>query len=316
MDVTSLILMGAFLADWFLGDPVYRYHPIRLMGRAITWGENRIRGVLSHTFLEGAVLALLFPVIVFGISALIVTLSYRIHFGLGFLVSLYGIYTALSVKDLRDEGLRVYRACCEEDLGLARREVSRIVGRDTADMQLPDVQRAAVETIAESTVDGVIAPLFYAVLGGAPLALTYKAVNTLDSIIGNRNEKYHEFGRFAAKQDEVWNWVPSRFSYVLIALAALLSGCRGACALKVGWSHVCKIRSTSSNVSESAYAGALGLQLGGPSRYGGQIRHKPLLGIADRDVACADILRSLRLMRSTAWVSLILFLFLRYTMSL
>lgn len=309
-------LVLAFLLDLLLGDPVYALHPVRLMGRGIASSENFLRSRIQSERTAGAVLAVFFPLFVFLASWLLIAFLYRLHFALGWTASLYGIYSALSVRDLRDEGLRIYKDLLKRDLERARRALARIVGRDTQALTEEEIIRAGVETIAESTVDGIIAPLFYAAVGGAPLALTYKAINTLDSMIGHKNVRYLEFGMAAAKQDDAWNWIPARISYYVIAVAALIFNRRIKEASFVGWEDGMIAGYGNSAIPEAAFAGALGLRLGGPSSYEGRLEEKPLLGFPVKNFDCEDLIKSMRLMLISAWISLLFAVAVRYAMTL
>lgn len=309
MDGDTLVL--AFLLDFWLGDPVYAWHPVRLMGKAIESGETFWRRVIRHEKLAGAILAFALPVFVFlGVSWAVEWFS-KIHFLAGFSVQVFGIYSAISVKDLHGEGLRVYQSLKKGELGQARKDLSRIVGRDTDSLSEKDVVRGSVETIAESTMDGIVAPLFYAALGGAPLALAYKAVNTLDSMIGHRSNRYLNFGFAAAKQDEMWNWIPARISYVASALAAIVTNSRKWNAWAVGWRYGAQAPYGNSAVPEATFAGALGLELGGRSTYQGRIVDHPLLGIACKSFDVEDIQKALKLMGIASWITLVLSVLIR-----
>lgn len=304
----------AFLLDLWLGDPIYPYHPARLMGHAVARGENFLRSALRNEKAAGAVLALSLPVFVFLFSLAVIQGLSRIHPLLGFAARVFGIYSAISVRDLHQEGVRVLKELKRKNLEAAQRNVGRIVGRDTQNLDEKEVTRAAVEAISESTVDGIIAPLFFAALGGAPLALAYKAVNTLDSMIGHQNERYEIFGFFAAKQDELWNWLPARISYYLIALASFFVNGRMREALFTGWQDGMTAPYGNSAIPEATFAGALGVRLGGPSAYQGRLMEKPFLGFPQKDFDRGDLRKSLDLMRVTSWVSLIGALLLRATL--
>jgi len=202
-------LLTAFFLDLWMGDPVYRYHPVRIMGAAISRGEAYLRARIKSAKLGGALLAFGLPLVVYVLAWLAIAGLFRVHFFLGWIAVVLGIYTSLSIKDLYGEAMGVYQLLKKDRLCEARQRLSRIVGRDTELLDSKDVIRGTVETVAESTLDGVVSPLFYAAIGGAPLALAYKAVNTLDSMIGHRNERYRDFGYWAAKQDEWMNGIPA-----------------------------------------------------------------------------------------------------------
>ena len=298
------MLTFAFLLDLFFGDPVYAWHPVRLMGRAIESGEIFWRKVVRHEKIAGAILALALPVLVFGGMSWAVRGLEKIYFWAGFAAQVLGIYTAVSVRDLHTEGMRVYQSLKKQDLEGARKDVGRIVGRDTNTLSEEAIVCASVETIAESTMDGIVAPLFYAALGGAPLALAYKAVNTLDSMIGHRSNRYIHFGFAAAKQDELWNWIPARISYVVSAVAAIFAGGRKRAAWAVGWRYGAAAPYGNSAVPEATFAGALGLELGGRSTYQGRVVDHPVLGVPRKKADKEDIRESLKLMWVASWITL------------
>jgi adenosylcobinamide-phosphate synthase len=297
-------LIAAFLLDLKFGDPVYPYHPARLMGHAVENGEAFLRSRIADEKKAGAVLAFGLPAVVLILSMAVIAVLGRIHPFLGFAAAVFGIYSSLSVRDLNQEGRRVLQDLRFKDLPAARKNVARIVGRDTENLDAKEITRAAVEAVSESTVDGIITPLFFAALGGAPLALAYKAVNTLDSMIGHKNEKYLHFGYFAAKQDEAWNWLSARLSYFCIALASLIVNGRAKEALFAGWQDGMAAPYGNSAIPEASFAGALGVKLGGPSTYQGKLVEKPFLGFEKKELEAGDLEKSLDLMMVTSWISL------------
>lgn len=303
--MSSGLLVLAFLADLLVGDPEYRFHPVRLMGRAIEWGETFLRKSVHHEKIAGGILAIALPVLVYVLVWWVIFLAGKLHFLFAGALIVFGVYSAISVRDLRKEGLRVYKDLEQNNLQKARCDVARIVGRDTHDLSEKEIVRASVETIAESTMDGIVAPLFYAVLGGAPLALAYKAVNTLDSMIGYRSARYLDFGFIAAKQDEFLNWIPARLSYGVIALASFLVTGRVKEALSVGWRYGVAASYGNSAIPEATFAGTLGMRLGGRSSYEGRMVDAPFLGHAQKDMSVEDIRESVRLMLVASWLSLL-----------
>lgn len=299
-------LLAAFLLDLKLGDPFYRFHPVRVMGRIIEKGESFLRALITSEKTAGAVLAFFLPVAAAGLVWGILQLLYRVYPALAWAANVYGIYSSVSVHDLRKEALIVHQNLEAGDLPEARKSLARIVGRDTAGLDEKETVRAAVETVAESTLDGVVAPLFYAALGGAPLALAYKAVNTLDSMIGHMNERYRDFGYFAAKQDEFWNLLPALLSHYVSSAAAVFTTGRGKQAFAAGWRDGVTARNGNGAMPEAAFAGALGLRLGGVNYYEGREVRRPFLGAeeAEKDFDREDIPKSCRLMLAASWVSL------------
>ena len=307
-----LALLFAFLADILIGDPVYPYHPVRLMGKAIEWTESFLRRTIQNEKLAGTLLALSFPLTVWVLVGGIIFVLMKIHFVLGWLANCLGIYSSISIHDLRQEGMRIYRDLKEGDLLKARSNVARIVGRDTTNLSEDEVIRATIESIAENSVDGIIAPMFFAALGGAPLALAYKAVNTLDSMIGYKNEQYLRFGAFAAEQDNIVNWIPARLGYFLIGLASFFVTPRGKEAFEVGLSYAMNQSYSNSPIPEATFAGALGVRLGGQNLYQGKIVQTPYLGLSIKPFHRETVLECLRLMIATAWMTLFLCLMIHY----
>lgn len=304
-------LVLAFILDLAIGDPVYRWHPVRLMGRAIEKGEAFLRGHMASEKTGGALLALTLPLTVFILAGAAVFFLGRIHWALGWTANMLGIYAALSVRDLQNEGLRICASLGRKDISGARSDLARIVGRDTQHLDEREILRASVETVAESLVDGIIAPLLYAALGGAPLALAYKAVNTLDSMIGHKNERYRNFGRVAAKQDELWNWIPARLSCPMIGLAAYFVTGRIRQAFASGWRYGVLPHYGNSAIPEAAAAGALGLRLGGVNTYEGRSAEKPFLGVSEKDFERDDLRKMLKLMILASCFSLLGVVFIK-----
>ena len=231
----ELVVAGAlsFCLDLLLGDPGWIPHPVVWMGRAISGLEERLRRIFPKTtrgeWAAGALLAILLPAGTLALTFSVLWLAGQIHPGLRFFLEVFWGWQALAVRGLGKESSRVYRALREGTLEQAQQAVARIVGRDTQRLDRAGVTRAAVETVAENFSDGVAAPLFYFFLGGAPLALCYKAINTMDSMVGYRNERYLYFGRWAARLDDGANWLPARLSALLLVAAAWLLGEDGRC---------------------------------------------------------------------------------------
>ncbi len=295
----SVVVLG-FLLDFVLGDPVWMPHPVRWMGWLIAKMEPVIRRVLPKSekgcFWGGALLAVLTCAVFTAGAGTLIWAAGKVHRMLGFFVEVWICYQMLAAKSLKTESMKVYEQLKKGDLQAARKALSMIVGRDTEHLSPEQVVKAAVETVAENTSDGVIAPLFYLLLGGAPLGVLYKAVNTLDSMIGYKNERYLFFGRFAARLDDLLNWIPARLTAIFMAASALFCGLDGAGAWRIWKRDRRKHPSPNSAQAESACAGALGIQLGGASRYQGVLVEKPALGDATRPAATGDIPAACKLM--------------------
>ena len=301
-------VLGGFVLDTLFGDPPWLPHPVVLMGKAISALEKRLRARLPQTpqgeLLGGAVVAFTLPVGTFLLTSLVCLGAAKLSPWLGLAVQMFWCGQALAAKGLVQESTNVYRALIKPDLPAARKAVSRIVGRDTQNLTLEGVTKAAVETVAENASDGVIAPLLYMLLGGAPLALTYKAINTMDSMLGYKNEKYLYFGRAAAKLDDAANYLPSRLAGLLWCAAAALTGNSPKGAWRI-WRRDRRCHaSPNSAQTESACAGALGVQLAGPAYYFGEYYAKPTIGDPLRPIEPEDIRRANRMMYAESVLAL------------
>ncbi len=301
-------VLGGFVLDTLFGDPSWLPHPVVLMGKAISALEKRLRARLPQTpqgeLLGGAVVAFTLPVGTFLLTSLICLGAAKLSPWLGLAVQMFWCGQALAAKGLAQESTNVYRALIKPDLPAARKAVSRIVGRDTQNLTLEGVTKAAVETVAENASDGVIAPLLYMLLGGAPLALTYKAINTMDSMLGYKNEKYLYFGRAAAKLDDAANYLPSRLAGLLWCAAAALTGNSPKGAWRIWRRDRRNHASPNSAQTESACAGALGVQLAGPAYYFGEYYAKPTIGDPLRPIEPEDIRRANRMMYAESVLAL------------
>lgn len=305
LDLHLPTLALAYGADLLLGDPWWFPHPVRGMGWAIAWGERILRGVMSWERLAGAFL-------VIGIvGASSVGTWWLIHTAtassrwLGLAVAVVLMFSCLSTRDLAVESYQVLRALETNDLPLARQRVARIVGRDTDRLDRAEVVRATLETIAESTLDGILSPLFYFVLGGVPLAVAYKAINTLDSMVGHRSARYIRFGWAAAKVDTWANWLPARWSTVVFAAAAWFCGKRARQSWLCAWRDGYGGPVPNAGIPEAALAGALGVRLGGVNWYQGQAVQMPWMGDAERPLEPQRIVEAVRLMYAasvTGWL--------------
>jgi len=308
MEIIAAAVCG-FVLDLVLGDPAWLPHPVVGMGRCVTFLERVLRRAFPGTsrgeLAAGAVLAVL-PLGTLGLSALALWACGLVHPALKFGLSVLWCGQCLAVRGLRDESTNVYRKLTSSTLEEARRAVSRIVGRDTERLSAEGVAKAAVETVAENFSDGVAAPLCYMLLGGAPLALCYKAVNTMDSMVGYRNERYLYFGRAAARLDDAANYFPARLSALLLILAAFLRGRDWRNALKIWRRDRRNHASPNSAQTESAMAGALGVELAGPASYFGKIYDKPTIGDPLRPVGPEDILRANGMMVTASVLALLL----------
>ena len=314
--LTALAVLGGFGLDLLLADPAWMPHPVVGMGRAIAALEKRLRRLFPATpageRAAGRVLAAALPLGTFALAAGALALAYRLHPAAGFALETLWCWQALALRGLAEESGKVYAQLAKGDLPAARRAVSRIVGRDTGSLTAAGVTKAAVETVAENFSDGVAAPLFYLLIGGAPLGLAYKAVNTMDSMVGYKNKTYLHFGRAAARLDDAANFLPSRLAALLWIGAAGLAGFDGRGAWRIWRRDRLRHASPNSAQTESACAGALGVQLAGPAWYFGEYYDKPTIGDDTRPVEPADILRADRMLYLAGFLALGLGLGLRF----
>lgn len=297
--MTAFELLAACLLDAALGDPRRLPHPVRVMGYAIVRYERMARSMVRRPVMlkfAGVVLAVGLPGLVYGVIWTILEITARIHATAHTLAVVGLSFTALAGRDLVDHALAVRQALKAGSLNDARKAVSNIVGRDTDRLPAPEVIRATVETIAESTADGVVSPLFYLMLGGPALALAFKAVSTLDSMIGHLDSRYRDIGWASARLDDAANWLPARVTGLLIVLAAAFTTQRMQAAWHILKRDAAKHPSPNSGRPEAAMAGALGVQLGGTNWYGARPTERPLLGDKENELAPHHIEAALRTM--------------------
>lgn len=312
---TLLAIFGGFVLDLLLGDPHWLYHPVRLIGKLIFVLERPLRRIFPKTaageHAAGCVLAFFVCLSTVLVPKAAIHISEKYSVFLRFAVETVLVYWLFAVRSLRDESMKVYRALKRKDLAGARRAVSMIVGRDTKRLTEDGVTKAAVETVAENASDGVVAPMLFLVIGGPVLGWFYKAVNTMDSMVGYRNERYLYFGRFAAKLDDAVNFIPSRLCALLMIASCPLTGLDARGALKIFRRDRLLHASPNSGQTESVMAGALGVQLAGDAWYFGRKVAKPVIGDALRPIEAEDIRRANRLMIVSSMLGLILLLLLR-----
>ena len=305
--ISPALLALAYALDWLIGDPVWFPHPVRWMGQMISVGERLLRTIArkpATELLAGLVLTLL-VVTTFGIGSWILLLWLR---GwkptLAFVVSGYLAASTLATRSLLDEACAVRRFLVNGDLVSARQQVSHIVGRDTLELDEAGVIRASIETLAESASDGIVAPMFYLMIGGVPAALAYKGVNTLDSMIGHRGKPYEFFGKCAARLDDVASFVPARLTALLFVPVAWTLHLDWHGAWRISRRDGAKHKSPNAGHPEAAMAGALGIRLGGTNFYDGERHDGQHLGDAQTPLDHQALRNALRL---TACVSLVMF---------
>ena len=289
-------LLSAFVLDLILGDPLWLFHPVRWMGTAISRMEPVLKRQKIPPIISGTLFCGFLVLSVWVLSWLLVHLAGLLHPICRSILEAISIYYCISPSSLRKAAMEVEAALKSSGLQKARKKVSCVVGRETVNLSEQEVVRAAVETVAENLVDGIISPLFYAAIGGAPLAMAYRMVNTLDSMVGYRNDAYLHFGKASARLDDIANYIPARLSVPVIAFAAQLLSRSGKRAFQTAVHEGAHHASPNSGYSEAAFAGALSVKLNGPSVYHGRLVNKPYIGIAFGDVTRTDIRKACDLM--------------------
>lgn len=309
-----IAFIAGFVLDLLIGDPHFIPHPVRLIGSLISFLDKRLNSEAGYNSSEneanltkykrGVLLAFTVIFATFAVSVIILVAAYSINLYAGVIAEAVMTWQILATKCLRVESMRVYDALSIDGVDAGRRAVSMIVGRDTSVLDEAGVTRAAVETIAENTSDGVIAPMLYTAIGGPVLGFVYKAVNTMDSMLGYKNDKYMYFGRFAARLDDVVNFIPARISAYLMITAAFIGGRQfdGRNAYRIFKRDRFNHASPNSAQTESVCAGALRVQLAGDAVYFGKLVKKKYIGDGLREIEYEDIKRANRLMYITAFL--------------
>jgi adenosylcobinamide-phosphate synthase len=300
-----LIALLAIAVDWLVGDPARLPHPVVGIGRLISTLEKRLLRPEAAWKVRGKGIVLTLTVTLSAMAAAwgVVALAHRIHPWLGFAANVWLVSTTLAVKGLKQAAMRVYEPLIRGDMAEARVKVGWIVGRDTDELDEKEVSRAAVETVAENTVDAFVSPLLFALLGAAPMAMLYRAANTLDSMVGYRNDKYRYFGWASARLDDALNWIPARLTgWLLVAAAACTKRASAADARRAVRRFARLHPSPNSGIPESAVAGALGIELGGTNRYCGVVSERARMGWPRRPLEPDDIVRSVRMLYGTSYI--------------
>ena len=295
----------AYILDLIFGDPQNIIHPVQIIGKIISLGEKILLKEKSgsrYKFFAGIILNIFVVSITYGLTCLIYKSS-KIS-GVFTLIEIYLMYTVFSVNSLAREGNRVYNILKEGNIEKARKDLSYLVSRDTETMDEKMIIRSTMETISENTVDGIVAPMFYMFLGGLPLAMTYKAINTFDSMVGYKNEKYMDFGKFSAKLDDVANFIPARITGILIVIGSIILGYDYKNSLKIFIRDRKNHSSPNSGHAEAGVAGALGVQFGGRVSYFGKEVDKPVIGDKIKDFELEDIKKNIKIMYVASFLSL------------
>lgn len=309
MKILCVCLIGMIL-DWIFGDPVWLYHPVRIIGKWIALLEKILRKIAGdhnkRLLVAGGILWILVILASAAVPAGLLYLVKRISPCAAFMLECFWCYQLLAARSLGKESRKVYDRLEADDLPGARKAVSMIVGRDTENLTVSGVTKAGVETVAENTNDGVIAPLIYMLLGGPVLGFVYKAINTMDSMIGYKNDKYLYLGRVAARMDDVAGFIPARISALLMILSAWILGMDGRNALYIWQRDRSKHASPNAAQTEAVCAGALQVQLAGDAWYFGKKHEKETIGDPKREVEPKDILRAEKLMIGTEVLTFLL----------
>lgn len=307
LEFTAVSLIAAYILDLLIGDPDWLYHPVRFIGKSISVIEKFMRRVFPNTEKgekAGGFFTVLFILVECAfIPFVILYAAYRINTVLFIALQTFMCYEMLATKCLKDESMKVYEKLKEDDLPGARYAVSMIVGRDTENLSPEGVAKAAIETVAENSSDGIIAPMFYYAIGGPVLMWIYKGINTMDSMLGYKNEKYINFGRYAAKLDDIANYIPSRLSGLLMIAGSFIAGFDYRNARKIFVRDRFNHASPNSAQTESVMAGALNIELAGNAVYFGKVYEKPSIGDHNRVVEAEDIKRANRLLYAASALS-------------
>lgn len=304
-------IVAGFILDLIFGDPHWLPHPICLIGNLIGFLEKNLRRLLAPgktaLLLGGALMVVIVLTLSYAVPYAVLMLAEQVSPWLKFALETIMFYQIFATKCLRDESMKVYTALHNNDLADARVKLSWIVGRDTKELTAEEVTKGAVETVAENTADGIIAPMLYMFIGGAPLAFLYKGINTMDSMVGYKNDKFLYFGRCAAKLDDLANLIPARITGLVMILASYFLNLNAKGAWKIFWRDRYNHLSPNSAMTESVTAGALNIQLGGDHFYFGKLVHKDTIGDNIRQVVPEDIVAANNLLYMTAVISLLLF---------
>jgi adenosylcobinamide-phosphate synthase len=300
-------LPAAFLLDIFLGDPRRLPHPIRWMGKIIEHLEPYFRKLPMQPVGAGLFFALSLVAGTLAATVLILSVAQALYPILKTCIEIILIYYCLSARSLKDAAMEVSRCLQQKSIETARKKVALIVGRDVDKYEEAGIARAAVETVAENLMDGVISPLFFAAIGGAPLAMAYKMVNTLDSMVGYKNQKYIDFGKASARIDDMLNYIPARLSIPLIAIASQILTGKGMLAFKTAVAEGSNHSSPNAGLPEAAFAGALAVKLNGPNTYDGKRVDKPYIGIRFGETKTDHIKKACDIMMLSAflWIGVV-----------
>ncbi len=309
-----LVMVIAYLLDLVIGDPYSFPHPIRFIGNLIRFTEGKTR-IIFKSKKQLKIGGFLLWTITVGFTALVTNLILNllcINNIFYVIIASIILYTTLSTKCLADEAKKIYEVLKTGDIEKSRKQLSYIVGRDTTSLNENEIIRATVETVAENTVDGIISPMMYGFIGGPVLAMAYKAINTLDSMVGYKNEKYGDIGFASAKIDDIANFIPARITPFFMMIASFILGFNSKKSIKIAMRDRKNHKSPNCAYAEGAVAGALEVQLGGTNMYFGEKVYKPTIGDKDRELEAEDILRTNKIMYLTSFIALVIFSIITY----
>ncbi|HBE9553195.1 adenosylcobinamide-phosphate synthase CbiB [Clostridioides difficile] len=307
MSILSIYI--GYVTDLIVGDPYSFPHPVRFIGKLINFTQGIIRKVSKNDrqLKFGGFILWFITVGITYLTTYAIVKLFSFNILLSIVVNSFIIYTTLATKCLKDEALKIYNVLKTENIEKSRIQLSYIVGRDTTNLSEPEIIRATVETVAENTVDGIIAPMFYAFIGGAPLAMAYKAINTLDSTVGYKNKKYKDIGFASAKIDDIANYIPARISVILMTIGSFFLNYNYRNCFKISIRDRKNHKSPNCAFSEGAVSGALGIQLGGTNVYFGEKVYKPTIGDKLREIDKEDIIKTNKIMYASSFVSMLVF---------
>ncbi|NLD46742.1 MAG: cobalamin biosynthesis protein CobD [Clostridiaceae bacterium] len=310
MRIVFIVAVG-FALDMMLGDPRWLPHPICLIGKLIAWLEKKIRAAVKSDLCGGVLLAVIVLACCYCVPFFILFASGKVSSYFSLALETLFCYTIFAARSLKTESMKVYYPLVKGEKDEAKKFLSYIVGRDTGKLDESGIIKATVETVAENTTDGVVAPLLFMVIGGAPLAFLYKGINTMDSMIGYKNEKYIRFGKFAARLDDAANYIPARISAFFMIISSAIIGLDYKNAFKIYLRDRKNHKSPNSAQTESVCAGALNIQLAGNAYYFGEFVQKPTIGDGNRKIEPGDIILANRLMYMTSILTVIVALTVR-----
>ncbi len=307
--MTALEISAAYLVDLFFGDPLGYPHPVRLIGQTISLLEKKFLQQAHTPWTQRFLGVILAVTIVSGAGIFtwaIIRMAGWVHPVFSSVIIIFFAYTTLATRNLYDEPRKVIRALEQGDLTLARKEVGFLVSRDTDRLDEQEICRALIETVSENTSDGIVAPLFYLLIGGPPLAMAYKALNTLDSMVGYRNDRYRYLGWASARGDDLANLIPSRLTALLFILSSFMLEKNWKATWRITWRDGRMNTSPNSGYPEAAMAGALGIRLGGKNSYFGRVEEKPFIGEPERSIDRNVAKESLHLMIVNSLIAVII----------